>query len=79
MGSTFDLRDVVRRSVSWVLSQGIWIVYKFDSESEDGPRHVLRAGIAAFDDDDLPIPFFLSRHRRGRQLDEEPDFENYER
>ena len=45
MSDRFDVKDMARKALVWALGQGIWILYRYEPESKDGSRHVLRMGV----------------------------------
>ncbi len=73
MSDEFHFKAMVRKALFWALSQGIWVLYRFEPESKDGPQHVLRMGVAVFDDEDFPMPYFFSRGRRHSETDHDSD------
>ena len=77
MSDTCDFKEMARKALVWVLGQGIWILYRYEPESKDGPRHVLRMGVAVFDDEDMPLPYFLARSRRQQEGEDDSGFGRY--
>ena len=73
MGNPGDFKEMVQKALVWVISQGVWVLYRYEPEAKDGARHVLRMGVAVFDDEDMPLPYFFARSRRHSEVDHDPD------
>jgi hypothetical protein len=66
----------IKRLLVEILSRGIWILYRYEPDATEGPRHRLKAGLAIVDEDDITFPYLVNRFDR-REDPNDGDFRPY--